>query len=245
MRGALQFLTRIPIRTRTAPDLTAAIPWFPVAGALIGALLAGLLLGLAAVVPMPVAAAVTVVLGVLLTGAFHEDGLADTVDAIGGGWDREQRVRILDDPLHGSYGVAAMVSSILLRAVALAVLSPAVAAAGLVAAHTLGRSGALAAMILWPAARGEGLGADYTRAARRSRIGLGIAGGVVIGTAVIGWWVLVAVGAVAISTAVMGRIARRALGGVTGDILGAVEQLGEIAVLLTVVALAERFTPLW
>ena len=113
---------------------------------------------------MPVAAAVAVLFGVLLTGAFHEDGLADTADAVAGGWTVERRLEILKDPRHGSYGVAALSGSIVLRIVAVASLGPAAAFAGLVAAHTLGRGAAVVTMGVAPVARADGLGADYARA---------------------------------------------------------------------------------
>ena len=84
--------------------------------------------------------------GVLVTGAFHEDGLADLADSMGG-WTPEQRREILKDSRHGSYGVAALCGSIVLRIVCVATLGPAVAFAGLVTAHTLGRSAAVGVMI--------------------------------------------------------------------------------------------------
>jgi adenosylcobinamide-GDP ribazoletransferase len=245
MWGALQFLTRIPIRLTRAPDLTASIPWFPVIGAVIGTILAALLAAGSALLPMPVIAAVTVLAGVLLTGAFHEDGLADAADAIGGGWDRAQRFTILKDPLHGSYGVAALSGSIILRILCLGSLSPTVAVAGLIASHTLGRTASIISMVVWPTASVTGLGADYVRAARPLAILVGSGVGIVISAAVVGWWIGPAVLASVIAGGVMGWIAWRALGGVTGDILGAIEQVTEIAVLLVVVAIGIRHRPYW
>lgn len=245
MWGALQFLTRIPVRTARAPDLTASIAWFPFVGAVIGTLLALLTAVGSLVLPMTVMAGVTVLAGVLLTGAFHEDGLADAADAIGGGWDREQRFRILKDPLHGSYGVAAMSGSILLRVVCLGALSPAVAVAGLLASHTLGRTASVASMKIWPTASAGGLGADYVRAARTAPIVIGASVGVAISAIMLGWWIGPALVAAGLAAATMGFISWRALGGVTGDILGAIEQVVEIAVLLVVVAIGTRYNPYW
>ena len=82
--AAVQFLTRVPIRLRAAPDLSTAVPWFPVVGALIGAVVGGVAAGLMEIVPPTIAAGVAVLGGVALTGAFHEDGLADLADAMGG-----------------------------------------------------------------------------------------------------------------------------------------------------------------
>ena len=162
--AAVQFLTRVPVRTTRPPDLAGAVIWFPVVGALVGAAVGGVAAGLGELVPAGVAAAVAVLFGVLVTGAFHEDGLADTADAVAGGWTVERRLEILDDPRHGTYGVAALCGSIVLRVVAVASLAPAAAFAGLVAAHALGRGAAVVVMGVVPAAGPDGLGADYARA---------------------------------------------------------------------------------
>ena len=159
--GAIQFLTRVPIRLSEPPELIRCVPWFPVVGGLIGLVVGGLAAGFAELVPMSVAAAVAIVAGVMITGAFHEDGLADTADAFAGGWTREERLRILDDPLHGSYGVTALCGTIVVRILSVAALGPAAAFAGLVAAHALGRSAAVGAMTALPLATTDGLGAGY------------------------------------------------------------------------------------
>ena len=119
--GAVQFLTRVPVRRAGAADTATIVVWFPVVGALVGALAGGVAAGLGHLVPTAVAAAVGVLVGVLVTGAFHEDGLADTADAVAGGWTVERRLEILKDPRHGTYGVAALCGSIVLRVVAVAV----------------------------------------------------------------------------------------------------------------------------
>ena len=245
MLGALQFLTRIPIRTSRAPDLTTSIPWFPLVGAIIGMILAAVLALGSLLLPMTVISGFTVLCGVLLTGAFHEDGLADSADAIGGGWSREQRLTILKDPLHGSYGVAAMSGTIILRILCLAALSPAVAVAGLIASHTLGRTASITSMKIWPTASATGLGADYVRAARTAPILAGIASGIALSTVVLGWWIGPALIGAALAAGIMGWLSWRALGGVTGDTLGAIEQVAEIAVLIVIVAIGTRFAPYW
>jgi adenosylcobinamide-GDP ribazoletransferase len=164
--GAVQFLTRVPVTRATAADTADVVIWFPVVGALIGAVAGGTVAGLSHLVPGSVAAAVGVLVGILVTGAFHEDGLADTADAIAGGATRERRFEILKDPRHGTYGVAALCGSVVVRVVAVASLGPAAAFAGLVAAHTLGRGAAVATVGVVPVARPDGLGADYARSVR-------------------------------------------------------------------------------
>ena len=244
LRGAIQFLTRIPIRLSEPPELTRCVPWFPLTGGLIGLAVGGVAAGLAELVPMTVAAAVAVVTGVLITGAFHEDGLADTADAFGGGWTREERLRILSDPLHGSYGVAAMCSTIVVRILCVAALAPASAFAGLVAAHALGRSAAVGAMTTFPLATADGLGAGYAAGLSRQRAVVGVLSGAAIAALATGWWVAPLAAAAVVGAVAVGALAMRKIGGVTGDVLGAVEQATECLVLVVVTALATRH-PLW
>lgn len=241
--GAVQFLTRIPIRLRAAPNLAACVPWFPVVGGAIGALIGALVAGLMEVVPSTVAAAIGIVVGVMFTGAFHEDGLADTADALGG-WTPQQRREILKDSRHGSYGVAAMCSTIVIRIVCVASLGPAAAFAGLVVAHTLGRGAAVAVMGSAPPVPTEGLGADYARGLRPLPTVLGITAALAITALATGWWVVPLATVAGLGALGVAELARRAFGGVSGDLLGAVEQVGECLVLIVVTALALRH-PLW
>ncbi len=241
--AAVQFLTRLPIRLRVAPDLGRSVPWFPVVGALIGAAVGGVAAGLMELVPPLVAAAVAVLFGVLLTGAFHEDGLADTADAMGG-WTPERRREILKDSRHGSYGVAAMCGTIVLRIVCVAALGPAVAFASVVAAHTIGRGAAVGVMGAAPQVPEEGLGADYTRALSPGRAAAGVVAALLIGVLSVGWWVLPFAAAALAAAVAVSVVARRAFGGVSGDILGAVEQVAECAVLVVATGLTLRH-PLW
>ena len=239
----MQFLTRLPVRLRAAPDLSRSVPWFPVVGALIGAAVGGAAAGLMELVPPLVTAAVAIQFGVLLTGAFHEDGLADTADAMGG-WTPERRREILKDSRHGSYGVAAMCGTIVLRIVCVASLGPAVAFASLVAAHTIGRGAAVGVMGAAPPVPEDGLGADYTRALGPARAGAGVLAALLIGALAVGWWVVPFAAAALVAALTVSLVARRAFGGVSGDILGAVEQVAECAVLVVATGLTLRH-PLW
>lgn len=243
--AALQFLTRVPIRLRREPSLPAAAPWFPVAGALIGLAVGAIAAGMWHLVTPMVAAAVAIVVGLLITGAFHEDGLADIADAFGGGWTVERRLEIMKDPRHGTYGVAALVSTVAVRIVALGSLpGPAVMLAAAVSAHTVGRAAAVGLMLAGPTARHDGLGADYTRLLGRRPAVVGIAAGLVIVTVAIGWWVAPVAAAAVVGAAAVLVLARRKIGGISGDVLGACEQVVECATLVTIVALAARH-PLW
>jgi adenosylcobinamide-GDP ribazoletransferase len=236
--GAVSFLTRVPTRARVGEraELARFVPWFPVVGAGVG-LTAGAVYAAAGVLlaPLP-AATVAVVTGIALTGAFHEDGLGDTADAFGGGWDRDSTIRILKDPRLGTFGVLAVAASLLLRVGAVAALAPAAALAALPAAHALSRATAVAAMSGFPAAAETGLGATYVRALSRRRALLGTAAGLAAAVALLGGWALPAATACAVAAWLLGRLALRRIGGVSGDVLGAVQQLGEIQVLLIAAA---------
>lgn len=218
--------------------------WFPVVGALIGALVGGVAAGMMELVPPLVAAAIAVLVGVALTGAFHEDGLADTADALGG-WSPKQRREILKDSRHGSYGVAAMCGTIVMRIVCVAALGPAVAFASLVAAHTLGRGAAVAVMASAAPVPEAGLGADFSRALSPRRAVFGVAAALAIGALVSGWWIAPFFVAATCGAIGVSLLARRAFGGVSGDILGAVEQIAENLVLIVATGLALRYTLWW
>jgi adenosylcobinamide-GDP ribazoletransferase len=236
--GAVSFLTRVPTGTgaRPAEELARFVPWFPVVGTGVGLAVAGVYAAALQLLPPLPAAAVAVVAGVCLTGAFHEDGLGDTADAFAGGWDRDGTLRILQDPRLGTFGVLAVAASLLLRVAAVAALVPAAALAALPAAHALSRAGAVAAMAALPAAAGSGLGATSTRSLSRRRALAGAAAGLAVALALLGPAAAWAAAATALAAWLLGRLARRRIGGVTGDVLGAIQQLGEVLVLLVAAA---------
>ncbi len=244
--GAVQFLTRVPVPSSQAAAHERVVPWFPVVGGLIGLTVGGVAVGLAELVPLTVAAVIAVGFGLLLTGAFHEDGLADVADAFGGGWTVEQRIEILKDSRHGTYGVAALATSIVVRVVAAAAIDGrAELLAGFVAAHVLGRTAAVAAMAVMPPAVDSGLGADTARSMRPVALWLAVGAGIAIAALATGWWVAALVGTSAAMTGLVAALAVRKIGGMAGDVLGAIEQVVECAVLVAITGLAARHTVWW
>jgi adenosylcobinamide-GDP ribazoletransferase len=231
--AALQFLTRVPIRLRREPSLERTVAWFPAAGALIGAAVGGVAAGLWFVVPPLVAAACAMVVGLLITGAFHEDGLGDVADAFGGGWTVERRLEILKDSRHGTYGVAAMCASIVVRIVALgSIAGPLRMFVAAVAAHTMGRVAAVGMAGTMRLATHSGLGADYGRSTTPGRAIAGVLSGLAITGLCIGWWVGPLAGATVVAAQGTGLLARRKIGGISGDVLGAAEQVAECLCLV-------------
>ena len=239
--GAVSFLTRVPTGTgeRRVQELAGFVPWFPVVGAGVGLVVGAVYAGGRELLPPLPAATVAVVAGIGLTGAFHEDGLGDTADAFMGHHDRDGTLRILKDPRLGTFGVLAVAASLLLRVGAVAALAPGAALAALPTAHALSRAGAVATMTALPAAGDTGLGASYVLALSRRRALAGAAAGLAIAVALLGVTAVWAAAAAAVAAALLGRLAVRRIGGVTGDVLGAVQQLGEMLVLLAGVAAAE------
>jgi adenosylcobinamide-GDP ribazoletransferase len=189
---------------------------------------------------------VAVTLGLLITGAFHEDGLGDVADAFGGGWTIERRLEILKDSRHGTYGVAAMCASIVVRMVALGSLpGPAVMFAAAVAAHTIGRVAAVAMAATMPLATHSGLGADYGRSTSRSRAAISVTSGIAIAALVVGWWAAALTAAALVAVLTTGTLAKRKIGGISGDVLGACEQVAECLSLVVLTGLASRHALWW
>ncbi len=244
--GAVQFLTRIPVRLPAAVPHHRVVPWFPVVGALIGVLVGAVAVAAGELVPQPVAAALAVIAGLIVTGAFHEDGLADVADAFGGGWTIEQRLEILKDSRHGTYGVAALSSSVILRVACVAsIAAPAAAFASLVAAHALGRSAAVVAMRSAPPATESGLGVSAARQLQPLPTAIGLAVGIGVVAASTGWWVGPLVAAAVGGMLAVVVVSVRKIGGLAGDALGAVEQVAECLVLVVAAGLAARHTVWW
>lgn len=243
---AFVFLTRLPL-PRLA-DAAARAPvghaaWaFPLVGLAVGlagalALWGAALAGLPPLVSALAALAVTVA----LTGALHEDGLGDVADGFGGGHTRERKLEIMRDSRVGSYGVLALLFSIGLRAGALAALlemgGPSAAGAALIAAMGLSRAAIPLTMVLLPPARSDGLGAG---AGSPGALRLGVA----LVLAALAAAVLLPAATLAplfalslIAVLLMTGLARRQIGGHTGDVLGAVEQVTQATALITLSAL--------
>ena len=183
------------------------------------------------------AALLAVLAGIVLTGALHEDGLADTADGFIGGHDRDQRLAIMRDSRHGTFGVLAIVFSVLLRAAALAGIGePIHAGLALIAAHAASRAALPVAMRALAPARADGLGAAAGRPRAALAIGA-LAIGLLITLAALGpGRGLMAFALAGAAIFAMGVLAHRQIGGYTGDVLGAFQQIGEIVMLLTAAA---------
>ena len=249
---ALQFLTRVPVPAWVGwreDWMHQSARHFPLVGAFVGAFGALVFWAAAHLWPGSVAVLLSMVATVWLTGAFHEDGLADTCDGLGGAVSRQRALEIMKDSRLGTYGAAGLLAVLALKAAVLADLGKRDLAAALVLlplAHCWSRVAAVALLRALPYAGDIEHAKAKPMAQQLGPTGLAVALGwaVLAGVLASPWWRadLLAAGAVAtFATAwLMARWLRRRLGGYTGDTLGATQQLSELAVYLVLLALLSR-----
>lgn len=249
LAACLRFYSRLPVprlpgepEPHAVPDFRTVPRMLPVAGLILALPSALTLLAARGLGPF-LAATLALAVGMLVTGALHEDGLADLADGLGGATP-QRALEIMRDSRIGSYGGLALAFSLLLRTGALATLldrTGAAAAVGLILAAVLSRTCALAPMVLLPPARADGAGASVGRPDKATA---GMAVGVALALAlpalaalplrgVATMLVLALAGALAVTW-----LAKRRLGGQTGDVVGASQQASEVAALLGLLAVA-------
>ncbi|MCA1412538.1 adenosylcobinamide-GDP ribazoletransferase [Bradyrhizobium sp. NBAIM20] len=237
LRMATSFVTILPVASSkpTGDGAVARAMWaLPVAGLLVG--LAGALTYKIAIrfgLTPSLAAFLVLATTALITGALHEDGLADTADGLGGGRTRERKLEIMRDSRIGTYGVCALILSFGLRWSALATIAnPWAVMLALCAAHVAARAGLPAFMSLVPSARPNGLSAGAGAPPGRS-VAIAFALGTLALALTLGpGKALVGLILLSLAGLLLARLAIRQIGGQTGDILGAFEQTGEILILL-------------
>ncbi len=231
--AALQFLTTIAVpRVKRESDFGTSIAYFPVVGFILGLILAGTWWVLNLIVTPAISGALVIVLLVLLTGAMHLDGLADTVDGLGGGHTVEERLAIMKDSRVGTFGVLALVLALVLKFSFFLSLAGKGTAAALILYPVVSRWGMVLLAYLSPYARPEGgLGQAMTTgvssrvlagatvsAAALSAAAFGVRGPILLAAAGLLVW--------------LGSLyCRKTLGGVTGDVLGAANEALEVLVL--------------
>jgi adenosylcobinamide-GDP ribazoletransferase len=244
---ALQFFTRVPIPGWVGFEpawLQHASRYFPLVGVLV-AVVAALVYGAAAWLwPAPVAVLLSTATGLYLTGAFHEDGMADMCDGFGGGYTRERIMEIMKDSRIGTYGAVALAVTLGLKCTTLSLLAPGQAIGALLLAHPLSRLAAVSLIRSASYARDTGKAKPMAQEMRAGEFAIAAAcaalpalalgafhiiswstlGAAVAASAVVAWWL-------------RGLFVRR-IGGYTGDCLGAVQQVSEVAIYLCVLAAA-------
>ena len=236
--GAAAFFTRLPIPVHTRFDFRRAAPVLPVLGVLIGACIGGVnWLLLILHVPAFAASALAVAAGAWLTGALHEDGLADTADGFGGGKDRAQKLAIMDDSRIGTFGVLALVAAFATKVGAIATLDGAHALLALIAAHAGARGILPVFAASLPTARRDGLAVSAGKPSPVSALTAAMLAVAILFVALPPVAALVAALLLALAGFGINRLSLRQIGGYTGDVLGALEQVGEVFVLVAAAAL--------
>lgn len=243
IKTGVSVCTRLPLGFSAAiesGDVARASWAFPIAGFVVGG--AGALVQAAAFglkLPSALAAALALSATLLVTGCLHEDGLADTVDGLGGGQDRAHKLEIMRDSRLGTYGVCALALSLLLRWAALAALAgPLAVASALLAAQVAARAALPAFMHFVPAARCDGLSALAGRPSLRPAAAAALLGVVTLVAALGLAATIIGLALAACASLFMAWLVMRQIGGQTGDVLGAVEQIIEVLILLTAVAMS-------
>jgi len=242
LKISIVFCTRLPLahpKPIAGEDIARASWAFPIAGALVGA--AGALvywisfrLGL----PAALAAGLALAATLIATGCLHEDGLADTADGFGGGKAVADKLQIMRDSRIGTYGVCALIISLILRWSAVtAIAHPPTVTMALIAAHASARAALPMFMRSVPPARSDGLSVQAGRPPATSAIVAMLLGLVALGFALGPIWALAALCLLLVANILLASLCMGQIRGQTGDVIGAAEQVNETLVLLTCAAL--------
>lgn len=237
---AVQFFTRIPVNVDQfdASKLNLSTRYFPLIGILIGSLSALVFVVSDFFFPLSLAVLVSMAAGILLTGAFHEDGLADMADGFGGGWGKQQVLTIMVDSRLGSYGAIALVLVLTIKYQALVTLSKSYIPVSLVAGHAISRLNAVWVMRRLSYVKESGKAKPLATKLTQSNLIIATVFGLVplffmpvylwpaVIPMILVWHFLI-------------RLMQRKIGGYTGDCLGAMQQLSEIAFYLGLIACHE------
>ena len=237
---AIQFLTRLPVPrapNSSETDIGKAAAFFPLVGVIVGGGAALVFVGLQKILPLPASVFCAIVFATLITNAFHEDGLADSFDGFGGGWTKDRVLEIMRDSRIGTYGTLALIFVILGKLTFLSLLPPGQIWRWLIVAHTASRWTILPLCACLPYARAEGQGKLVAKQVGILEI--------IIGTftlllvfILLPWQASLTVLLVTtLVTLLSGLYFRARLQGITGDCLGAANQLTEVGLYLTAVLL--------
>lgn len=245
--NAVMFFTRIPVpsQTRWSPDyLNRASMYFPLVGWIVGGVGAGAFLLTRMVLPLEVAVAMSMVATILLTGAFHEDGLADACDGFGGGWDQDKILTIMKDSRLGTFGAVGLLAALSLKWMCLVRLDPALIASALFAGHPLSRLASTTLIRFGTYARRDQESKAKPLAVQMSWPQFAVA--TVFGLVPLLWYpdtrIWLSLVPVALMALYLKRYFQKWIGGYTGDCLGAVQQVCELVIYLVLLGLSWKFT---
>ncbi len=231
---AIMFFTRIPVGNIPYSEkfLNSSSKYLPVIGWLVGGVSALVLVGLNFILPLPLAVVFSMVASVLLTGAFHEDGFADTCDGFGGGWTKEKILAIMKDSRIGAYGMIGMFFLLLTKFLSLNAIQTDILPLALIIGHTFSRFCATCFMFSYNYARDD-------QTSKSKPLGKNIKTGEFIFALITAllpflflqsFWIFIIIPFVYLVHFFFARYINKWIGGYTGDCLGAMQQLAEISV---------------
>ena len=239
---ALQFLTRIPVRFKTEPvesEYRRAIAFYPVVGLLVGLSGMGVYFVSILVFSQPITVVFVLMFLVAITGALHEDGLADCADAFGGGYDRDQILKIMRDSHIGVFGALALVFVLWLKFLLLTPLQGWEFGRCLLLGQILSRWFVLPLAVTLPQARQEGLGKEFSHQLRKLPLLFSSAFTVLLGALLYQWVFLAVLILPFIAVSFLGFLCYRKIRGVTGDCLGAAIQIAELCIYISIVGVIQ------
>jgi adenosylcobinamide-GDP ribazoletransferase len=234
--AAIQFLTIVPFKSQNSgKHLPSATAWFPVVGLLLGLALTGinLILGSLSLDTLIVNTALVIML-IIMTGGLHLDGLADTSDAILSGKSREAMLGIMRDPHIGTMGVLSLISAILLKITLLSSIDAPRKIPALILMCVFSRWAMSLLILLFPYARQEGKAMIFIEGKSLRNFAIATAIASIIAVTAMGLNGLTIFAIAALSAYVTGKTISARLGGITGDVLGATNELVEVITLISV-----------
>lgn len=235
---AVAFLTRIPLPAFPYnPELQGkSVSYFPMVGLLIGLIGAGVFELAHLIWPASIAIVLAMAATIVSTGAFHEDGLADSADGIGGGWTVDDKLRIMKDSRIGTYGGLALVLVVLLKFTALDALPDHAISSALIVAHVVGRWSTLP-LLRYCSYLGDGTGNPFVGSVTDRRLLAASGGTFLITVFFVGEHTIAILLCAIVCTCFSGVFFRRKIAGITGDSLGAANQFVELATYLLLAAI--------
>ena len=237
---AVQFLTRLPVPralNSSETDIGKAAAFFPLVGVIVGGGAALVFVGLQRILPLPASVFCSIVFAAFITNGFHEDGLADSFDGFGGGWTKDRVLEIMRDSRIGTYGTLALILVVLGKLNFLSSLPPGQIWRWLIVAHTASRWTILPLCASLPYARAEGQGKLVAKQVGVLEIIIGTVTLLLV-LILLPWQAaLAALLVTTLVTLLSGLYFRARLQGITGDCLGAANQLTEVGLYLTAVIL--------
>lgn len=238
IKVSFAFLTRIPVKHSEDVRLHRSAIWFPLVGFCIG-IASGLTYYVAAqFIAQPPAAALALLVSILITGAFHFDGLGDIFDGLVGGWNPEDRLRILKDSRHGTYGVVAIAFQLIFQFSLISSFNPKDGALALIASHTVSKIVPVILMLIPSAPNQSGMGATASREISYKHIFATIVLATVLTVFYSGFLFPVMMLSLVIPQIIFIRWVIKKIGGVLGDAFGAAEQIAESTILLLLLVIA-------